>query len=79
MAGQAKTRWNERVHRFVDGRPEKKQVFYQADETFLDSKAYLRKGTDEDVADGNWAEEHIRNYARWRFCASDCEFKNREV
>lgn len=55
MAGQAKTRWNECVHRFVDGRPEKKEVFYQADETFLDSKAYLRKGTDNDAdaASGN--------------------------
>lgn len=56
MAGQARTRWNERVNRFVDGRPEKKEVFYQADEIFLDSKAYLRKGgSDDDVNNGKRA------------------------
>lgn len=55
IAGQARTRWNERVHRFVDGRPEKKELFYQADETFLDSKAYLRKGADDGSATGKTA------------------------
>lgn len=39
--GQAKTSWCETESHFEDGKHKSRDIFYSADEVYLDAKAYL--------------------------------------
>lgn len=56
ISGQAKTSWCESKTKFVNGKTKKADVFYQANETYLDARTYLKTdgggGGGGDGADG---------------------------
>lgn len=42
ICGQAKTSWSESKTKFVNGKTKTADVFYQAHETYLDARTYLK-------------------------------------
>lgn len=58
--GQAKTNWHESETKFVDGKQQTKDIFYQANEVYLDAKTFLQYGEN-----GKHINEDIHKYKQY--------------